>query len=322
MVARVLWEEGCRRFFVADLHEASTLQEVLPDGARIFVLNGIAPGAESFAATRGILPVLSSLEQIDAWSEACAAQARRLPAAIQVDTGMTRLGLSQREVDYLLSRPDWSHRIEPVLLMSHLACADEPAHAANAEQLSRFLVYASLLGGTELSFANSGGVFLGTAFHGDCVRAGVALYGVNPSSSIRNPMTPVVQIDARVIQLREVPAGTGVGYGLSHVTAGQRTLATVGVGYADGWPRSLGGKGAVYFNGNRLPIVGRVSMDSMVIDVSEIPRGDIRPGSFVELVGPHQSLEDVARDAGTIAYELLTLLGDRYARSYVDDADV
>ncbi len=320
IIAPELYEEGCRRFFVADIREAARLQDALPGDVEIYMLNGLPSGSEHAAASRGVRPVLNTLDQISAWQGICSRLGLRLGAAIQVDTGMSRLGLSAKDVDKLAEDHHWAKSFDPVLLLSHLACADEPDNDVNAEQLASFLVYAALLPCKELSIANSGGVFLGSAFHADCVRSGVALYGVNPTGRLRNPMRPAIQIEGRVIQLRDIAAGTGVGYGLCFTARASGTLATIGVGYADGWPRSLSGKGAVFFRGQRLPIVGRVSMDSIMVDVTELPRGAIKPDDLVELVGPHQTLEEVARDAGTIAYELLTAIGSRYARTYLKRA--
>ena len=170
--------------------------------------------------------------------------------------------------------------------------------------------------GLDLSFDNSGGIFLGPAYHGRLARPGIALYGGAPTAARENPMEPVVSLDVAVVQTRTVPAGARVGYSGTHVTTGDTRLATIAAGYADGLPRSLSGRGAVYCDGVRLPIVGRVSMDSITIDISALPEGRLTLGSRVEVLGPHQTLEDVARDAGTISYEILTGLGHRYHRQY------
>src|SRR5690606_9050334 len=164
--------------------------------------------------------------------------------------------------------------------------------------------------------ANSGGIFLGRDYHGVIVRPGIALYGGAPTAGVTNPMEPVVSLDVAVVQTRTVPAGTRVGYSATHATAGPARLATIAAGYADGLPRSLSGRGAAYCDGVRLPIVGRVSMDSITIDIATLPEGRLRLGSLVEIIGPHQSLEELARDAGTISYEILTSLGHRYRREY------
>ncbi|CDX33738.1 Alanine racemase, catabolic (fragment) [Mesorhizobium sp. SOD10] len=200
--------------------------------------------------------------------------------------------------------------------MSHLASADEPGSKQNSDQLAEMLHIVDEFGGCQMCFANSGGIFLGAKYHGVLARPGIALYGGAPTNGMSNPMQPVVKLDVAVIQTRTVPAGTRVGYGGAKVTSGQTRLATIATGYADGLPRSLSSRGAVYFEGQRLPIVGRVSMDSIMIDITALPEGTLTLGSLVEVIGPHQTLEDIARDAGTISYEILTSLGHRYQRTY------
>ena len=155
-------------------------------------------------------------------------------------------------------------------------------------------------------------------FTADLIRPGIALYGGASQAGVANPMRPVVRLDARIIQVREIPAGTGVGYGLTFTAPDARRIATIGIGYADGWPRSLGNRGAAWHAGARLPIAGRVSMDSITLDVTALPPGTLKLGDAVQLIGPHQTLEQVAADAGTIAYEILTGLGSRFARIHVD----
>jgi alanine racemase len=164
------------------------------------------------------------------------------------------------------------------------------------------------------SLGNSGGAFLSGAFHGDVVRPGIALYGAPPQMGRDNPMRPVVSLDARIVQWRDVPARTGVGYGLTSVAAQDRRIATLSYGYADGWPRSLSNRGAAYVGGHRAPIAGRVSMDSICIDVTDVPGDVLAAAGHAELIGPHQTIDQVAEDAGTIAYELLTGLRHRQAR--------
>ena len=318
-VAGALLQEGCRDFFVAHLSEARDLRPHLPPATALYVLNGVMPGAEDEAVTLGVIPVLNSVAQADAWASAGTARERRLPAALQLDTGMSRLGLSAGDIERLLQNRKAIDAIDPILLMSHLACADEPDHPANADQLAVFRKFATLLPALRLSLANSGGAFLDAAFHGDMVRPGVALYGVNPAPDATQRLRPVIRLDARVIQTREIAENIGVGYGLTFVARNRTRLATIGVGYADGWLRCLGRRGAAYVGGVRVPIAGRVSMDSTILDISALPEDAVQTGDFVELVGPNQSLEDVARDADTIAYEILTSLGQRYARIYVDD---
>lgn len=318
-VTRALLDEGCRDFFVAHLAEGLALKPILPAEARLYVLNGLQPGTEALCAARGLLPVLNSLDQAMAWRDLAVAQGRRLPAVLQLDTGMSRLGLPPEDVPALAKDAAFFEQVEITLLMSHLACADTPEVAANEEQRVRFEALAALLPALPRSFANSGAAIAAPLTYGDLVRPGLALYGAAPVTGAPNPMQPVVQLDARVIQIRTIQPGTGVGYGLTFTATQAMRIATISIGYADGWPRQLGNRGAAYFEGRRLPLVGRVSMDSLTLDVSSLPDGALRPGDAVELIGPHQTLDDVAVDADTITYEILTGLGRRFARTYLGE---
>ncbi len=313
-VAPTLFEAGCRSFFVAHLAEALALRPLLPEDTEIFVLNGLLPGDERLCAENGIRPVLNSLEHVAAWGALGVSTGRRLPAAIQVDSGMSRLGLSPDEVAALAADPRCLAAIETVLVMSHLACADEPDHPANEAQLAAFEALSARLPAARRSLANSAGLFLDARFRFDLARPGIALYGGAPTGGRPNPMEPVVRLDARVIQLRDVPAGAGIGYGFTVVADRPMRLATLSVGYADGWLRAASNRGAAYLDGRRLPIVGRVSMDSIIVEAGEAP---LAAGDRVELLGDHATLEAAAEAAGTIPYEILTALGSRYERRYV-----
>ncbi len=317
-VSLALARAGCRDFFVAHLAEALAIRPLLPPDATLIVLNGFQPGTERPHADANIVPVLNSLDQAIRWRDAASAVGRALPAVLQVDSGMSRLGMTPDEAGQLARDPDFAAHVSVTLVMSHLACADTPDSPANARQRDRFLAAAALFPAAGRSLANSGGAFLPAGFHMDLVRPGVALYGGAPNDRTPNPMRPVVRLDARVIQLRSIGAGEGVGYGLSFTATGETRLATIAVGYADGLPRMLGNRGAAWFDGIRLPIAGRVSMDSITLDVSALTPGALAAGDWVELIGPHQSLDALARDAGTISYEILTSLGHRYHRIYRD----
>lgn len=316
-VAPALYAAECRKFFVAHLQEAASLRPCLPAEASIFILNGLQPGGEHFAANHGFIPVLNSLEQIANWQATARALHRSLPAILQFDTGMSRLGLPPEEVEQLLQTPSLLADLDIHFIMSHLASADESESAQNTDQLATMKAIAAQFPKIPLCFANSGGVFLDKPFHGTLVRPGVALYGAIPSDIAGDDIKPVVRLDVKVIQTRMVPAVTKIGYGGSHVAQSEMRLATIAAGYADGLPRSLSDKGAAYCGDVRLPIVGRVSMDSITIDISALPPGHLKLGSTVELIGPHQTLEDIAKDASTISYEILTSLRHRYRRDYI-----
>ena len=313
-VAPAFYDAGCRDFFVAHLGEAIALKPFLQPDATLYVLNGLQPGTEAACARDGILPVLNSLEQVENWAALAARQGRKLPALLQLDTGMSRLGLSTSEFDRLTANPALLDGIDVKFVISHLASGDEPENAANARQLAAMTALLARLPKLPVAFANSGGSFLDKTYHFDLARPGIALYGVGP----KNEIVPVLTLSARVIQVRDIDKGAAVGYGGTYIARGPMRVATIAVGYADGWFRSLSNKGSAFFGDTRLPIIGRVSMDSITLDVSALPEGTLKLGSLVELIGPHQRLEDVARDCDTIPYEILTALGNRYARVYVD----
>ncbi len=321
LVADALYGAGCRDFFVALAGEATALRPLLPVDARLFVLNGIAPGEEAALVASAAVPVLNCPADIARWNAMARIVGGRLPAAIQVDSGMSRLGLTPRDVAAIADDPALLDGIDLVLVMSHLACGDEPDAAANAAQRTRFDELAAMLPPAPRSLANSGGAFLGTAFHGDLVRPGIALYGAAPQMTRDDPMRPVVALNARIVQWRDVPAGTGVGYGLTSVAPHDRRIATLSYGYADGWPRSLGNRGAAYVGGHCAPIAGRVSMDSICIDVTDVPDDVLAAAHDAELIGPHQTIDRVAADAGTIAYEILTGLRHRHPRRILPVSD-
>ena len=314
-VARALAREGCDTFFVAHVAEGIVLRGALGAAASIYILNGIPSGAEPDCAAHGLVPVINSLEQLAAWRRTAVARRERLPAAIQVDSGMSRLGMMPAEVDVLAADPAALDGISVDVVMSPLACADEPDRAANALQRLNFDRLRAKLPPARASLANSSGDFLGNDYHYDMARPGAALYGVNPTPGRSNPMLPVVSLHAKVIQTRDVAADIGVGYGHSFRTSNPLTLATISLGYADGWHRRAAG--AAFFNGVRLPFIGRVSMDSIILDISALPPDSLNAGDLVEMIGEHQTVDDVAAFAGTIGYEVLTSLGSRFHRRYV-----
>jgi alanine racemase len=316
-VGPALAEAGCLDFFVAHLVEARNLKRHLPSEARIVVLNGLLPGGEACAASNGFIPVINSLAQLSNWSMAAERHGSPLPAVLQFDTGMSRLGLSGAETAALCGDPDLLRNIDVQFIMSHLASADESLNTQNADQLSRMGAIAERFPTARVCLANSGGISLGRDFHSAMARPGLALYGGVANDRLDSPPKPVVSLSIRVIQTRTVPEGTLIGYGGSYRAGSQMRLATLAAGYADGLPRSLSSRGAAYAYGHRLPIVGRVSMDSMTVDISSLPEDALGLGSLVELIGSQQTLEDIARDAGTISYEILTGLGERYHRQYV-----
>lgn len=312
-----LWQAGARTFFVAHPDEGRRLRAVLPE-ATIYVLNGLPPGAAPALADAVLRPVLGSLAEIEEWAGFCRGRAP-LPAALHVDTGMNRLGLAAGEAETLVERGDLLTAFSPALIMSHLACADMPDHPLNRLQLERFRQFRALFPGLPASLANSAGILAGPAYHFDLVRPGIALYGAE-SVERRPPLAPVATLAARVIQVRDAQAGETVGYGATRSLAHDSRIAILSIGYADGYLRAAGSadwrQGAsVAFSGRRAPLLGRVSMDLVAVDVTDIPR--VERGEHAEMFGPTILVDEVARAAGTIGYELLTGLGSRYARHYV-----
>ena len=314
-VATALASAGCRLFFVATIDEGIALRAVLSERVEIAVFNGIPPGCAAEFVEHRLLPVLNDPAQIAEW-RAVATRHGKSAAMLHVDTGMARLGLSLREFDEFGDAWFEQGNIAWRAVISHLACSDEPQHQANVAQLARFAAVRERLPHIPASLAASSGVFLGREFHFDLVRPGAALYGVNPQPGRPNPMCRVVRLKGRILQLREVDRGESVGYGATHVMAAPGRLATVAVGYADGWLRSLSQRGSGCVAGRRVPLVGRMSMDLAVFDVSSVDPALAQPGGFVELLDESYGLDEAAADAGTIGYEILTALGRRYHRVY------
>jgi alanine racemase len=308
-VSAALAAAGCGHFFVAHVEEGVAVRTALGPGPMVMVLNGFRPGEDE---NHGLTPVLNTPGDLAAWS------GTGRDVLLHIDTGMARLGLSPREVDALADDPSPLQGVKLRYVMTHLACADTPADPLNAQQAARFAAARVRLPAAPASFANSSGLFLGRDFASDLGRPGCALYGLNPTAGRPNPMRPTVRLAAPVLQVRDIPAGTPVGYGATWVASRPSRIATVAVGYADGYLRSLSGRALGRHNWQEVPLVGRVSMDLTTFDVTDHPA--ITPGSMIELIGPGNSPDDVAARAGTIGYEVLTALGSRYRRSYVTAA--
>jgi alanine racemase len=312
-VAPALYAAGCRHFFVAQMHEAVAIRDLVPD-AMLAVLNGLVPGTEADCVAHDLTPVLGSLAEIDAWAARARAVGRRLPAILHIDTGMHRLGLSPREVATLGDDPRRLDGIAVRFVMSHLVSSEIGDDPLNLRQRDRFALARAGLPDAPSSFANSSGVFLGVGWGSDLARPGAALYGINPTPDRPNPMRPVLRLSARVLALRDVAVGEGVGYNATWHAGRPARIATAGIGYADGLHRALSNRGKAFFDGRPLPLVGRVSMDLTTFDATDHP--GVAPGTWLEIVGPHQPADDLAVLCGTSGYEVLTSLGRRFARVY------
>jgi alanine racemase len=318
-VTRKLAKAGCRTFFVANVAEARRVRDLAPE-ATIYVLNGLMPGtAQTFADYR-LRPVINSTTELAEWDAFVSTRSWRGGAALHVDTGMNRLGISIDEAVAIAPRIHSEYH-GFTLLMSHLACAETPDHPMNDRQIRLFREMRILYRGISSSLANSSGIFLGGTLYCDLVRPGVALYGSNPTPGKPNPMRPVVELKGRIIQVRTVNKGEAVGYGATWTAGRPSRIAVLALGYADGLLRSVAaskGKaaGGIIVAGKRCSIIGRVSMDLLATDVTDLAPGVVRRGDFATLIGEGMSVDDLAAAMGTISYEVLTNLGRRYHRVY------
>ncbi len=320
-VARALQAAGCSTFYVAHLDEGLALRPVVGPEARVVVMHGPNPGTEWDFAAHDLIPVLNSPDQIKGWGNFAQKNDVLMNSIVHVDTGMKRLGLSADEFAALIEDPDGFLGLTPLALMSHLACAEVSSDPMNEKQREMFAshlaTFRSKFDDAKGTLVNSSGIFLGEVFHYDFARPGVALYGVNPTPGQTNPMIPVVRLQAKILQVRRVNSAGTVGYGATYTAQDGSKLATVAVGYADGVLRSLSNAGHAYIDEFRVPVAGRVSMDLATFDVSNVPESILDTASAIDLIGRQYTVDDIARDAGTIGYEILTSLGRRYHRRYL-----
>jgi len=314
--ARRLWAEGARRFFVARVSEGEALRRHLGAGrsAEILILDGCPPGAASRLEAANLTPVLNSLHQIEEWGAHCS---WKRPAALHVDTGMNRLGLRVEEAADLAAGPT-ARFLRVDLIMSHLACGSDPRHPMNAAQRDAFAVAAGLWPDARASLANTAGSFMGVGYRFSITRPGVGLFGGSPFGRKRADIRTVACVEAPILQIRRVPDGESVGYGAAWRAAGERRVAIIAAGFADGVLRALGRGGYAWFEGRKAPFVGRISMDLIALDVTECPAA--RPGAWVELLGDHVGLDETARRARTVSYEILARPAHRLERRYVGGA--
>ena len=318
MIAPAFYKAGCRSFFVHDWEEAQEIITLLPrKEIELYILSGL--GGKPPEYFQGLIPVLNHSSELAHFSEYCQMHGPQ-KAALHIDTGLSRLGLSQAEWEDIKRNPQILAGIDWQAFISHLACSDEKAHPLNKIQLEAFkkaLIWwrEHISNHTLSSLSASGGIFLGSDYHFDFVRPGAALYGLKTSLHA-SPLKPVIRIEAPILQIRRIDAGASVGYGATHSFAHPGKIATLGIGYADGISRAFGNKGWVIIHGKRAPIIGRISMDLTIIDITHI-EDECRMGDFVTLVGMEQSCDDWALQGGTIGYEILTSLGPRFERHYI-----
>lgn len=341
-VASALANTGCDTFFVATLEEGLALRAVLGD-VRILVFHGVGKGEEFAFANHRLIPVLNSPEQLERWLPVAAEHIHAV-SALHVDTGMGRLGFEHGELKRLLAqRADAMNAARVGLIMSHLACAPEPAHESNMRQLARLKEALKLTPGIPVSFANSGGIFLPADYHFHLARPGCSLYGIAPqaltlpplaggagvvrdtwdvkrqeSRTTQNPMQQVAQWQAPILQVRTLEAEQAVGYGATQILPKGARVVTVASGYADGYLRALSNRAVAYLGAHRLPIAGRVTMDMLCFDASDVPLETLREGEMITLLGkqPEITVDALAEAAGTIGYEIFTRIGARVRRIY------
>lgn len=316
-VATALYTAGCRTFYLATLHEAKEVRHALPEDAVLYVLGGVRHGAEAAFAELNLIPVLYSFKAFSQWLDFCGSQQQAFPCAIKIDTGMTRLGFTQGEFEQLLKLAPQLEFFNPVLFMSHLACADEASHPLNTEQLNNFrsaiTKIKTLFPAIKTSLANSSGTFLGSEYHFDMVRIGAALYGINPQPHLLNPLLPVIDLKLPVLQTRTTERNVSVGYGAAAKVSSVARLAVVAGGYADGVHRSLGLAPKGQVDGIEVKAVGRISMDSCVFDITHITGEP----AHIDVINDEMTLDYLMSVNKTLGYEVLTSLGRRFQRRYI-----
>jgi len=318
-VATALARAGCELFFVASLTEAIELRTVFRQTVHsdmpIMVLHGVQRGQEVDFAAYQLEPVLNDLEQISRWQLYAANTSKTLPALLHFDTGMTRLGLDADQADWLIQNKQALNGLELTYVMSHLVSGELVDDPVNISQLTSFKKFHSSFSNIPASLANSAGSFLGSDYHFSMTRPGIALYGIHPFEDLDSPLKPAFDWHARIIQIRNAAAGDKVGYGGTYQLNRDSQIATLGVGYADGYRRQLGGMANVSISGRSAPVVGRVSMDSITVDVTGFDQESLRTGK-ASLIHADYPVGKMARDVGTIPYEIMTGLGHRAKRHY------
>ncbi|HWA19488.1 MAG TPA: alanine racemase [Devosia sp.] len=321
--SRAFYDAGARFFFTATPDEGIVVRQTLPD-AHIFILDGLFPGAAPLYVGERLMPVLNSVPMLEEWLVACLGRNEALPAALHFDTGMNRLGFRLSETSIVKRMVD-EVGYAPQMIMSHLACADQPAHEKNRTQLALFSSVVAQFPSIPASLANSAGTMTSRDMHFQMVRPGIALYGGRAVMGRRNPMLPAVKLEAPILQIRDAKTGESVGYGATYTLTRDSRLATIAIGYADGFLRHLSATnqhagGRAFVRGTVVPVVGRVSMDMSIVDITELGDNLPLPGEMVEVLGDHVTIDDQADPAGTIGYEMLTSLKGRYSRSYIESS--
>ena len=322
MASKALHAAGARFFFVATPDEGIAVRAALPD-AHIFILYGLYPGAANLYIRQNLMPVLSSMTMLEEWLAKCVERNEAYPAAFHFDTGINRLGFRLNEAVQVRERTE-PLGFAPQMIMSHLACADIPNHEKNRTQLALFGSVLSQFPNIPASLANSAGLMTGRDYHFQMVRPGIALYGGRAVNGRKNPMQPVVTLHVPILQVTEGRTGETVGYGATYMLNRNSRLAVLGYGYADGFLRTMSGTnqrpgGKVFIRGKLCPVIGRISMDLTIVDITELGDDLPSPGEGAEVLGANIGVDEQADAAGTIGYEVLTSLKGRYSRNYIGD---
>ncbi len=309
---KTLQKAGCKDFFVAGMDEALDLYKISKDN--LFMLHGVESYEEAeLTYHHNIIPVLNDHHQIDVYNDFGKKLNKKLPAILHFDTGMGRLGIDREDVQKIINHDFINYQY----IMSHLACADEPQHPHNIQQLQMLQKLQKFFPNSKVSFANSSGIFLGKDYHFDMVRPGCALYGINPTPGQPNQMKQVVTANAKILQRRVLQKDQHVGYGSTHIAKKGSKILVAEYGYADGYPRALSNLGKCYAQGYFLDIIGRVSMDLMIINASAIPDQIFQSIKHVEIFGNNIKIDDLAAQAKIITYEILTGIGKRTLKNYM-----
>lgn len=313
-IVPILQQQGCKHFFVANYEEGVVLRKVHKD-LKIYVLNGLFADEADILTEYNLIPVLHNCEQVLIWKERAIKLSKKLPCIIKVDVGMRRLGMSVTDFDKFLESAANRH-LEILYIMSHLTSSEEQNNPSNQIQLQKFEQLAQMLPNIARSLANSGAIFLGPQYHFDLVRPGAALYGI--CCDFRGGINCSVDLHAPIIHMHELLPGESIGYNQIYVnnTSNSMLTATIPIGYADGFFRSLSNKAILYVDGIKVPIIGRISMDMTVVDVSKVPRDKLFLGKQVEIIGPNSKISHLSGYAQTNEYEILTSLGQRFKRVY------
>tara|TARA_Y100001970_G_C14222443_1_gene853490 strand:- start:61 stop:1191 length:1131 start_codon:yes stop_codon:yes gene_type:complete len=315
-IADCLYQNGCRHYFVANIHEAIELRELF-NNIDIFIFDGMMPGQASLIINKNLIPVLNSLDQINYWLNESLDHDH--PIAIHFDTGMTRLGLDEKDVIKLSKNKSINNKLAVSFIFTHLSCSSDPSNINNDKQLDLFNKQLDLFPKVRTSVGSSATILSRPDLLGDLARPGISLYGATPfSSAVDNPMEKVFTLTAPIIQIKKIEKGTSVGYGQSTKVSSNSTIATIAIGYADGIPFSMSNNGYCFFKNKKIPVIGRVSMDLITLDVSSILDKDLYVGAEVEIFGSNIDLDTVAKSLGTINYQILTNLSSRIKRVYVN----